>query len=330
MSKSRIRYVMGLSLLLVALSAVYLMLGDQFIAPMDVWNALLGKGDGEQIFIVQTLRAPRLIIGLLIGVSLAVSGAILQSIVRNPLAAPDVVGITGGASAGAVLFLTRFPGLFSVHLLPIPAMVGALISALVVYSLSWKGGVSSNRLVLVGIGVAAILSAITSYLLIFSPIYSATAAYIWLTGTVYATTWTNVITLLPWTVGLLIIVGLTTRHVHVQLLGDELATGLGSAVQRHRFLLLLLSVGLAGSAVSIGGVIGFVGLMAPHMARRLIGPVMNRVLPVSALIGAILVVAADLIGRVAFLPHDIPVGVFTAAIGAPFFIYLLYRSRNQG
>lgn len=196
-------YVIGLLLLLVFISALYLMLGERFITPMEVWRAIFGKGNGEQIFIVQTLRSPRLIVGLLIGASLAVSGAILQSIVRNPLAAPDVVGITGGASAGAVLFLTRFPGLFSVHLLPIPAMVGALIAALVVYALSWKGGVSSIRLVLVGIGVASILSAFTSFLLIFSPIYSASSAYIWLTGTIYATTWTNVFTLLPWTVGLL-------------------------------------------------------------------------------------------------------------------------------
>ncbi len=127
----------------------------------------------------------------------------------------------------------------------------------------------------------------------------------------------------------MVIAFLYTRQTNIQLLGDELAIGLGSHVQRQRFILILISVGLAGSAVSIGGVIGFIGLIAPHAARRLVGPVASRLIPISALFGGIIVVLADLIARTAFLPLDIPVGVFTSGIGAPFFIYLLYRTRNN-
>ncbi|WP_054023485.1 FecCD family ABC transporter permease [Bacillus sp. FJAT-28004] len=173
------------------------------------------------------------------------------------------------------------------------------------------------------------MSALTTFMLVFSPAYSASSSYIWLTGTVYGSTWTYVWNLFPWTVVLMVIAFLYTRQTNIQLLGDELAIGLGSHVQRQRFILILISVGLAGSAVSIGGVIGFIGLIAPHAARRLVGPVASRLIPISALFGGIIVVLADLIARTAFLPLDIPVGVFTSGIGAPFFIYLLYRTRNN-
>ncbi|MFD0590752.1 FecCD family ABC transporter permease [Paenibacillus sp. GCM10027627] len=323
------RAAIWLSLLAVIMAIAYLILGESMIGPGRVWLALTGRGSEEDTIIINSLRAPRLVIAMLVGASLAIAGAILQSVIRNPLAAPDVVGITGGASLGAVIFLTVLPGVVSIQFLPLAAIIGAFLAASLVYLLAWKKGVNSMRLVLVGIGVASLLSAGTSFLLAFSPAYSAISAYIWLTGTIYGSSWTHVAALLPWTAVLLVIVYFNSRNIHAQLLGDELAIGLGSPLQRHRLLLVLLSVALAGSAVSIGGVIGFVGLIAPHMARRLVGPVMNRVLPISALLGAIVVIVADLIGRTIFLPLDIPVGVFTSAIGAPFFIYLLYRSRNR-
>ncbi|MDQ6419861.1 iron ABC transporter permease [Paenibacillus sp. LHD-117] len=288
----------------------------------------MGREAEELVFIVRELRAPRLIVACLVGASLAVSGAILQAVIRNPLAAPDVVGITGGASVGAVAFITCLPGMFTVHLLPVASILGAFLAALFVYLLAWKRGASSLRLVLVGIGVASLLSAITSFMMTFGGTYTATSAYIWLTGTIYGSSWLHVWALLPWTAAAFVIVYFNTRIIGVQLLGDELAIGLGSSVERQRLGLVMLSVALAGSAVSIGGVIGFVGLIAPHMARKLTGPIMSRLLPVSALTGAIIVTAADLVARTAFLPLDIPVGVFTSAIGAPFFIYLLYRSRR--
>ncbi|MFF2885276.1 FecCD family ABC transporter permease [Paenibacillus sp. NPDC057967] len=324
------RAMLSLSLIAIGLSILYLMLGDSFIGIHRVWQGLWGRGLDEDVLIVQTLRAPRLVIALLVGAALAISGAILQAVIRNPLAAPDVIGITGGASLGAVLFLTVLAGTFGRELLPLAAIIGAFCASALVYVLAWRKGADSLRLVLVGIGVASLLSAGTSFLLTFSTTYSATSAYIWLTGTIYGSSWGDVAVLAPWLAVFGIILYFNTGNLHAQLLGDELAIGIGSPLQRHRLLLVSLSVALAGSAVAIGGSIGFVGLIAPHMARRLVGPVIHRVLPVSALIGAIVVAAADLIGRTVFLPYDIPVGVFTSAVGAPFFIYLLYRSRKTG
>lgn len=315
-------------MILAAVSALYMMAGDPFIGPAELWRVPGGGGAEELSFIALELRAPRLVVALLVGASLAVSGAILQAVIRNPLAAPDVVGITGGASVGAVAFLTLLPGAFTIHLLPLASIGGAFLAALLVYAMAWKRGASSLRLVLVGIGMSSLLSAATSFMMTFGGTYTATSAYIWLTGTIYGSSWGHVWTLLPWTAAAFLAVYFNTRHIGIQLLGDELAKGLGSRVERQRLGLILLSVALAGAAVSIGGVIGFVGLIAPHMARKLTGPVMARMLPASALAGAVIVAAADLVARAAFLPLDIPVGVFTSAIGAPFFIYLLYRSRR--
>ncbi|WP_337098072.1 FecCD family ABC transporter permease [Paenibacillus sp. YIM B09110] len=311
------------------IAAANLMFGEQFIHPSRVWQALIGKGLTEDVLIVQTLRAPRLIVAFLVGASLAVSGAILQGVIRNPLAAPDVIGITGGASVGAVAFITYAPAAASIALLPLSAVIGAFGAALLVYLLAWKKGVNPVRLVLVGIGIASLLSAITTFMLVFSPAYSASSSYIWLTGTVYGSSWKHVWNLLPWTVVLMVIVSGYLRQINLQVLGDDIAAGLGSRVQLNRLILILLSVALAGSAVSMGGVIGFVGLIAPHAARRLVGPVTGRLIPVAALFGGCVVALADLIARTAFMPLDIPVGVFTSGIGAPFFIYLLYRTRNS-
>ncbi|MEV5027640.1 FecCD family ABC transporter permease [Paenibacillus sp. LPE1-1-1.1] len=327
------RKTLRAALMLLAAAAIVLVanlaMGEQVIKPSSVWHALFGRGNPDHVLIVQSLRAPRVIVAFLVGASLAVAGAILQSVIRNPLAAPDVVGITGGASVGAVAFITYMPSAVSIHFLPVASIIGALGASLLIYFIAWKNGVNPFRLVLVGIGIASLLSAMTTFMLVFSPAYSASSSYIWLTGTVYGSTWTYVWNLLPWTVVLMGILFFYTRQMNIQLLGDELAIGLGSSVQRHRFILILISVGLAGSAVAIGGVIGFVGLIAPHAARRMVGPVVSRLIPVSALIGGIIVALADLIARTAFLPLDIPVGVFTSGIGAPFFIYLLYRTRNN-
>jgi iron complex transport system permease protein len=172
------------------------------------------------------------------------------------------------------------------------------------------------------------MQSLTKVMLVLSPIYTASEAYLWLVGTVYGTTWKTVWTILPCSLVFIPLAFIYSRNVNVLQLGDDIAMSVGSAVQRQRFVLLLISVALAGAAVSVGGGIAFVGLIAPHMTRKLIGPAFGGVLPVSALIGGLMVLLADLIARTAFLPYDIPVGVFTAGVGAPFFIYLLYRNRN--
>jgi iron complex transport system permease protein len=328
-------------LTLLSLSAVTIVIffisagmGEMKISPWAVFQALIGNGTESDALIVMSFRMPRIVMALLVGIALAVAGSILQGLIRNPLASPEILGITGGAGVAVVLFLAIFSDrsgalTISIQWLPLGAFAGATIAALIVYSLSWKdGGVPQLRLVLVGIGMSALTKALTTLFMILGPIHQASQANIWLTGTVYGSNWKNVAILAPWTFILVAITLISARKLNVQELGDELAIGLGSQVQRQRLFLLLLCTALIGGAVAFAGAIGFVGLMAPHIARRLVGSAFGALLPVSALIGALLVLVADLIGRIAFSPLEVPAGVFTAAIGAPYFIYLLYKSRN--
>ncbi|MNJ59650.1 putative siderophore transport system permease protein YfhA [compost metagenome] len=167
-------------------------------------------------------------------------------------------------------------------------------------------------------------------LIISGPLQLAQRSLTFMTGSIYGTSWDkDVLTLLPWVAVLLPLTWLQARNINIQALGDDVASSAGAHIQKQRLVLLLLSVALAGAAVAIGGAIGFIGLMAPHMARKLVGSSFGSVLPVSALLGAIILLLADLVARTAFLPNDVPAGVLTAAIGAPFFMYLLYRNRNR-
>jgi iron complex transport system permease protein len=308
-------------------------MGEMKINPITVVKVLFGGGPEMEKLVIQSFRLPRIIIALLVGISLAVAGGILQGMIRNPLASPDILGITGGASFAVVTFLAVFSDknnalTVSIAWLPLAAFMGAAIIALLVYIFAWKNGVSPVRLVLIGIGLSTLMQALTTLMMILGPIYQASQANIWITGTVNGSSWKNVMTMLPWTVIFLVIAFSFTRNLNIQELGDDIATGLGERVQKKRFTLLLISTALVGSSVAFAGGIGFVGLMAPHMARRLVGSSFGALLPVSAMIGGILVMVADLIGRTMFSPLEIPAGVFTAGIGAPYFIYLLIKTRN--
>ncbi|KMY51352.1 FecCD family ABC transporter permease [Peribacillus loiseleuriae] len=325
-----------LTILLLLAAVIFLWstgLGDMKISPLTVLKVLFGGGTDMEQLVIHDFRLPRIIVALMVGMSLAVAGGILQGMIRNPLASPDVLGITGGAAVAVVSFLAFFSDqnhalTVSIKWMPLAAFAGAGIIALLVYFLAWKNGVSPIRLVLIGIGISALMQALTTLMMIVGPIYRASEANIWITGTVYGSNWTNVAILVPWTVIFLLIAFVMARNINVLELGDETATGVGGRVQRYRFLLLLISTALIGSSVAFAGGIGFVGLMAPHMARRLVGSAFGALLPVSAFIGGILVMLADLIGRTLFSPLEIPAGVFTAGIGAPYFIYLLFKTRN--
>jgi iron complex transport system permease protein len=306
--------------------------GEMYISPLEVAKTLFGNGSDMNEVVIYTFRLPRILVALLAGMSLAAAGAILQGMIRNPLASPDVLGITGGAAAAVVTFLTLFSDethslTISIHWLPLAAFLGATIAALLVYVLSWKNGMAPLRLVLIGVGISALMQACATLLMIIGPIYRASQANVWITGSVYGASWKHVTLLAPWTLILFAISFLSARKMNIQELGDELAIGAGVSLQKQRFFLLLLSTALTGGAVAFAGGIGFVGLMAPHMARRLVGSSFGALLPASALLGAILVMTADLAGRMLFAPMEIPAGVFTAAVGAPYFVYLLYKSR---
>lgn len=302
--------------------------GSTMISPLEVLQSILGIGSGKHQFLIQTLRLPRVLTALLAGAALGVSGAILQSMIRNPLASPDLMGMTGGAAASAVAFIT-YGGGVSIRLLPAAAFVGALVVSLLVYFLSWKKGVTPIRLVLIGIGLSAGTTAATTFMLVVSPLNSAGQAYLWMVGSVYGAKWEHVYTVAPVVLLGLPLALLFARSLGAQELGDDVARGLGVTVQRHRLALLLLSVALAGAAVAVAGTIGFVGLIAPHIARQLAGRAPGAQLLLAAFVGALLVFAADLVARTALYPLDIPAGVFTAGVGAPFFLYLLFRNRNR-
>ncbi len=201
--------------------------------------------------------------------------------------------------------------------------------AVLIYALAWKRGDSPIRLIIVGIGLTSVMGALTTMMITFGEIDDVTRALIWLTGSVYGRGWADVRALLPWL--MLFVPGalLMSRQLNALNLGEEVARGLGSSIERERGLLLLTSAALAAAAVTVAGTIGFVGLIAPHIARRLVGPSHEGLMPVAALTGGLIVVLADLLGRTVFAPVEVPAGVITAAVGAPFFMYLLYRSREK-
>lgn len=322
-------------MLIVALTFILsLSIGDSFISPLKVIAILSGNGSAFDTLIVQEFRMPRIFVSLFAGMGLAIAGAILQGIIRNPLASPDVIGISTGAGTAVVAFLVLFSdgnnSLFvSIQWLPFAAFIGALATALLVYSLAWQNGVSATRLVMIGVGIASSMQAFTTVLMLIGPIHQASKANIWITGSVNSATWQQVKIIIPLVTCLFIITLLVNRHLNLQQFGDDVATSLGQPVQKMRLALLLLCTALVGSAVSFAGTIGFVGLMAPHIARKLVGSSFGSLIPASACIGGILVILADTIGRSLFGSVVVPAGVFTAAIGAPYFIYLLIKMQKR-
>lgn len=328
--KIKLGWLLAILTAICALAVVFSIgAGTMRLTPLEVVRALLGFGSEEHRLLINQLRLPRILVALLVGASLAAAGAILQGMLRNALASPDVIGVTDGASAVAVAFLTLSAGAFGIRLLPFAALAGAGVTALLLYAIAWKRGITPFRLILVGIGLSAVLSALTTLMILFNPQNEAGQAYVWLAGSVYGSSWENVWTIMPWTLALVPLSLLHATAVDIVQLGDESARAVGVRLQLHRLLLLGVSVGLAGSAVAVAGGIGFVGLVAPHIARRLTGPIYSRLLPASVLLGAIIVVLADLAGRTLFRPADVPAGALTAAVGAPFFLYLLYAGRKR-
>ncbi|MBM7694436.1 iron complex transport system permease protein [Peribacillus deserti] len=328
-----------LTLITLGLTAVLLFLfstgvGQMYISPWNVLKALTGAGSSFEETVIFSLRLPRILTALFVGIALAVAGGILQGMIRNPLASPDIIGLTNGASLAVVSFLAVFSDsdnslTVSIGWLPAAAFLGASATAFIVYLLSWNNGMSPVRLVLIGIGISTLLQAGTTLMMILGPIYRASQANIWITGSVNGSKWMDVQILVPVVVVLVLAAITQARNINVQELGEDAAASAGSRIQVQRMIMLLVSTALTGTAVAFAGGIGFVGLMAPHIARRLVGGAYGALLPVAAVTGAILVLAADLIGRTLFAPLEIPAGVFTASIGAPYFIYLLYKTRNS-
>lgn len=325
----RVPSVLALALLLIlAVMTINIGVGEYPIPPLGVLRAVLGlpTANGDYDFIVNTLRLPRMLVAALVGLALGIAGTILQGLTRNPLAAPGILGINSGAGLAAVTLIVVFPTV-PAGLLPLAAFGGAFTVALLIYLLAWQSGDSPLRLILVGIGLGAVAGALTTLMITFGDINQVQRALIWLTGSVYGRSWDELRAFLPWIAVFVPLALVLAQDLNALNLGEDVAQGLGAPVAVRRGLLLLTAVALAGATVATAGTIGFVGLMAPHIARRLVGSDHVGLLPTAGVIGALIVVSADLVGRTLLAPIELPCGLITAAIGAPFFIYLLWQQR---
>ncbi|WP_196593716.1 FecCD family ABC transporter permease [Pectinatus sottacetonis] len=272
--------------------------------------------------IMMNIRLPRTILTALVGMNLAVSGAILQAVMRNPLADPHIIGISSGAGIAGIFIMIVLPQ-YSFLITP-AAFIGAMAAAICIYILAWKNGIKPLRIILAGVAVASFIGAGISALLI---LYSdrVHGALMWMVGGFAARSWIHVQLILPYTIVGIIAALMFTRHLNVLQLGDEIAKGLGMNVEVIRILLTAIAALLAASAVAVAGLLGFVGLIIPHTARLIIGSDYRFLLPASILLGSIVVILSDTVARCAFAPLELPVGIFMAALGAPFFLFLLRR-----
>lgn len=328
-SSRRVSYPVLLSIvigfLLISLVAG-LLLGGISLNAQQLFNTLVGQGTTLSEQVLFHLRLPRLLVALFAGASLAASGLLLQGVVRNPLAGPEIIGITSGAGLGAVFVLVILPNA-PVEAVPIAAFIGAYVAFGCVYLAAWQGGVSPARLALVGIAVSAFCSAGINLLVAIAKLRVA-QALVWLVGSTYARTWEQLWRLLPWFLILLPLAWLISRWLDLMALGEDLPRTLGLSLEKARLISVAIAVGLAATAVSTVGTISFVGLLAPHAARLLVGSRHRQLLPIAAILGAILVTLADSIGRIVLAPREMPSGLVTALIGAPYFLWLLYRNQK--
>jgi iron complex transport system permease protein len=328
-------WIVCVSLLLAAATFLVFCLsigvGDFPIGLPQVIATIFGRGEQIDEFVIMDLRMPRALAGVVVGIALGVSGALTQSIARNPLASPDVLGITGGASAVAVFLVTVSGGTAAAIVssvgLSAAALMGGLGTGLLVYFLAWRRGIDGLRLILIGISVSAVMEALTTWLLVTADIRDVAQAQAWLVGSLDDRSWDEVQVALWGTLVLLVVVAGTAFQFKPMHLGDDVAAGLGVRYTAVRAVLLLCAVLLAGVAVSAAGPVPFVALVAPQVAMRL-ARCPTPPMVASALVGALLLTGADLVARTA-LPVSLPVGVVTAAIGGPFLVYLLVRANRR-
>ncbi|MEU0657230.1 iron chelate uptake ABC transporter family permease subunit [Streptomyces albogriseolus] len=316
-------------LMLLALGASVLLIGtgDFPMSASDVLSSLVGQGTEGQEFIVTELRLPRVLVGLLVGASLGIGGALFQSISRNPLGSPDILGLGQGATAGALTVIVLFSG--SANQVALGALAGGLLTGTAIYVLAWKRGVHGYRLVLVGIGVSAVVTAVNGYLLTKSDIVDAARAVVWMTGSLDGRDWDQVWPLLALCAVLVPVVLANSRALRMTEMGDDVSNALGVRVERLRLVLMLSAVLLTASATAAAGPVSFVALTAPQLARRLTrSPGPNLI--ASMCMGSALLVLADFVSQRAFGAEQLPVGVVTGVVGGVYLLWLLVTERRAG
>jgi ferric citrate transport system permease protein len=325
--KNRKLYIVAVTgiVILVVGMILQIALGSSPIPLPDVIKALVATDDSKTTAIVQTLRLPRAVLAVLLGASLAVAGALMQAITRNSLASPQVFGVNAGASLAIVTTLIIWPGMSSQWTV-YTAFLGAALGGLTVYLFATGGKTTHVKLALAGMAVHLFLSSLTQGAIVLNE--QATDAVYWLVGSISGKDWTHVKILVPWAAGGLLLSFILSRSISILVLGENMATGLGEKVKWIRLSAGILVIVLAGASVAVAGPIGFIGLIIPHITRKLVGGDYQRTLPFAALFGAILLVYADILSRYIAYPYESPVGIVTALIGAPFFLYLARKGRG--
>lgn len=327
MKNKKIVIIVLALVVLAVCSFVSISVGSLRLSWAEISAALSFSGDVTgNAAIVRDLRIPRVILAMIVGANLAISGVLLQSVMGNPLADPGVIGISSGSAVVASVVLLYFPQLY--FSLPFLAFLGAAAACFVVYSLAWKKGLSPVRIILAGIAVNAVLGGANAMLALLN-IDNMQSILMWMNGSMSVKGWKDVNLLLGYSVWGLIGAMLLYKSCDIIVFGDKTAQNLGVNPNTQRMIISGAAVYLAGISTAVVGIIGFVGLIVPHIARLLIGSAHRYLIPFSAVAGALLLLLADTLGRVVLSPYEIPVGVVTAVLGGPFFLYLLKRSERS-
>ena len=321
--RKNIRKLLVLTLLLGLTFLAANVYGAAEVAPRDIFNILFRNQDsGMYTVIIRQVRFPRNILACMVGASLSLAGAIMQGMMRNPMASPSVLGVTTGASTATYLMYIFFPA--SLSLVPMGAFAGALVTTFLIFVFAWKGGLNPTRFILSGVALSSVLTAVNNILIIRYPdVLEGLSGF--MVGGLSARSWPQVRMVTPYFLVGTVLALLCANKLNVIMMGDELATSLGVDVDRVRMALIAISSLLAASAVSVAGLISFVGLCVPHIMRLYIGSDYRYLMPASALGGALILTLCDTVGRVILCPSEIPVGIIMALLGAPFFLWMLRR-----
>ena len=326
--------VIVLTLLVLISFAVTLCWGSYQVSVGEVIQVLLGNGSKMQNIAVMSIRLPRMLVGIFVAIALSTAGAILQTITKNDLADTGIIGINAGAAVAAVLFVTYQTanyyselGSLSIFVLPFMAIIGASVAAFVIYMLSSRNGIKPKRLLLIGIGLNAGLNAFISFFTFRGGVGDYNRVLIWTSGSLWGSGWSYVKVIVPIVVILFVILMMNHKKLDVLNLSDETAISLGLNIEKERKKFLSLAVILAGTATAFAGNIAFLGLIAPHIARRLVGSYHKHFVSISAMISMVIILIADSVSRNLFSPIEIPVGVTVSIFGVPYFIYLMMKEK---
>ncbi|WP_340278657.1 FecCD family ABC transporter permease [Staphylococcus coagulans] len=331
--KRKQRIVLVTAIIVLCLAIVWnLTTGEYAMSYRRIIQTFLGQGNAADQLILIDFRLPRMLITLMAGIALSLSGVILQSVTKNPLAEPGILGINAGSGFAIALFIAigQIQADQFVYVLPIISMIGGLLTAFAIFILSYQGdkGLSPASMVLIGVGMSTALSG--AALTLMSTFDKDQSEFIatWLAGNIWGDTWPFVFAFLPWLIILVPIVIFKSETLNILNTSDTIAKSVGLPLNKARILLILIAVLLSSAAVSVAGAIGFIGLMGPHIAKSLVGPRHQLFIPISIVIGALLLTVSDTFGKILLQPSGVPAGLVVAVIGAPYFLYLMYRTRS--